>query len=61
MVNCIEILNYRSGKYNENSVQDIAALSEENVNVANWVNSTLQKTNGQPNKEVFPICDLHKV
>lgn len=44
-----------SQKLIENCVQDIAALSEENVNVANWVNSTLQKTNGQPNKEVFLI------
>lgn len=37
---------------NHKTVQDIAGLSEENVNVANWVNSTLQKTNGLPNKEV---------
>lgn len=55
MVNSFEIFNYRFGEYNKSSVQDIAALSEENVNVANWVNSTLQKTNDQPNKEVFCI------
>lgn len=32
--------------------QDISALSDENFNVVDWVNSTLAKTNDQQNKEV---------